>query len=71
MSVKTIPAKKNVSQLLENKDYITSEDIPLNNNFDYVMSIIIAVEYDHRNSNYRLRLFRFAQTQKSKRRRIK
>lgn len=56
MSVKTIPAKKNVSQLLENKDYITSEDIPLNNDFDYVMSIIIAVEYDHRNSNYRLRL---------------
>ncbi len=56
MSVKTIPTAEYVSQLLKGKEYIMSEDIPLNNDFDYVMSIMIAAEYDHNDSNYRLQL---------------
>lgn len=54
MSVKTIPTEEYIGQLLRDKDYITSEDIPLYNDFDYVMSIMIAAEYDYQNSSYRL-----------------
>jgi len=56
MSVKTIPAEEYVNQLLGDKDFITSGDIPLNNDFDYVMSIMIAAEYDYQSSSYRLEL---------------
>lgn len=54
MAVKTVPAEDYVIQLLGDKDSITSGDIPLNNDFDYVMSIMIAAEYDYQNSSYRL-----------------
>lgn len=56
MSVKTIPAEEYVNQLLGDKDFITSGDIPLHNDFDYVMSIMIAAEYDYQSSSYRLEL---------------
>lgn len=54
MSVKTIPAEEYIDRLLSDKDYITSEDIPLNNDFDYVMSIMIVAKCDYQNSGYRL-----------------
>lgn len=56
MGVKTIPTEKYVEQLLGDKDFISSENIPLNNDFDYVMSIMIAAEYDYKQSGYRLEL---------------
>lgn len=54
MAVKTVPPEGYVMQILGDKDYITSDDIPLNNDFDYVMSIMIVAEYDCNNSRYRL-----------------
>lgn len=56
MGVKTIPTEKYVEQLLGDKDFISSENIPLNNDFDYVMSIMIAAEYDYKQSGYMLEL---------------
>ena len=56
MGVKTIPTEKYVEQLLGDKDFISSDNIPLNNDFDYVMSIMIAAEYDYQSSSYRLEL---------------
>ena len=57
MSVKTVPPEDYVLQLLAGKDFISSEDIPLSNDFDYVMSIIIVAQYDCEMSRYRLELF--------------
>lgn len=54
MSVQVIPAEKYVEQLLAGRDFISSEDIPLANDFDYVMSLMIAAEYDYQNSSYTL-----------------
>ncbi|AOT68720.1 hypothetical protein SAMN02745975_03152 [Geosporobacter subterraneus DSM 17957] len=45
MGIKTILAEEYVGQLLGDKDFITSEDIPLDNDFDFVMSLMIAAEY--------------------------
>jgi hypothetical protein len=56
MSVKTIPAEEYVMQLLGGRGSITSEDIPLNNDSDYVMSLMIAAEYDYKKSGYRLEI---------------
>ena len=56
MSVKTVPPEDYVAQLLAGKDFISSEDIPLSNDFDYVMSIIIVAQYDCETSRYRLEL---------------
>lgn len=56
MGVKTVPTEKYVKQLLGDKEFITSENIPLANDFDYVMSIMIVAEYDCENSGYRLEL---------------
>ncbi len=54
MAVKAVPAEGYVMGLMGDKEFITSEDLPLNNDFDYVMSILIAAEYDHKKSRYRL-----------------
>jgi hypothetical protein len=56
MSVETIPAEEYVMQLLGGKEFITSEDIPLNDDYDYVMSLMIAAEYDYKKSGYRLEI---------------
>lgn len=56
MSVKTVPTEEYVNQLLGDKGFITSDDLPLNDDFDYVMSIMIAAEYNYQNSSYRLEL---------------
>ena len=56
MGIKAIPTEEYVRQLLGDKELITSEDIPLNNDFDYMMSLMITAEYDYQNSNYRLQL---------------
>ena len=54
MSVKTIPTDEYVAQILGNRDFILSENIPLNNDFDYVMSLMIVATYDCQRSNYML-----------------
>lgn len=45
MGIKTVPAEEYVRKLLGDKDFINSEDIPLDNDFDFVMSLMIASEY--------------------------
>lgn len=52
MSVKTVPTEDYVAQILADRDSISSEDIPLANDFDYVMSIMIVAEYDCETSQY-------------------
>ena len=54
MSVKTVSPEDYVVQLLADKGFISSEDIPLSNDFDYVMSIMIVAQYDCETSRYRL-----------------
>jgi len=54
MSVKTVPPEDYVVQLLAGKDFISSDDIPLSDDFDYVMSFIIVAQYDCETSRYRL-----------------
>jgi len=56
MSISTIPTEKYVEQLLGDREFIASDSIPLENDFDYVMSIMIAAEYDCKNSVNRLEL---------------
>lgn len=56
MAVKTVPTEDYARQILGDRDFITSDDIPMSNDFDYVMSIMIAAEYDYINSSYRLEL---------------
>jgi hypothetical protein len=56
MGIKTIPAEEYVRQLLGDKEFITSDDIPLDNDFDFVMTLMITAEYDYQSSNYRLQL---------------
>lgn len=54
MSVKTIPATDYAEWLLCNRDHITAADIPMETDFDYVMSIMLAVDYDEGASPYKL-----------------
>ena len=52
-----IPTPMYIEQLLRDVDSITSEQLPLENDFDFVMSIKIVVEYDCKSSGYELQLF--------------
>ena len=54
MSVKTIPANEYVAQLLHDRDSIHSSEFPMNSDFDYVMSMMITMEYDAKTSPYQL-----------------
>ena len=56
MSVKTIPAEEYVNQLLGDKDFITSSDIPLNNDFDYVMCPFAIIIYNSCTISYNSQL---------------
>jgi len=54
MSVKTVPTDEYVAQILGDKDFILSESIPVDNDFDYVMSLMIVATYDCQQSKYLL-----------------
>ena len=54
MGIKTIPATEYVEKLLGNRDSITSADFPMENDFDFIMSMMIAAGYDSENSTYHL-----------------
>lgn len=54
MGIKAVPVEEYVDQLLVGRSSITSDEIPLDNDFDYVMSVMIAAEYDCKSSSYRL-----------------
>ena len=54
MSVKTIPVNEYVDKLLRDRDSISSAEIEIGGDFDYVMLMMVAMEYDSETSPYRL-----------------
>jgi hypothetical protein len=54
MSVKTVPTDEYVAQVLGDRDFILSDNIPLYSDFDYVMSLMIVATYDCQRSKYML-----------------
>ena len=57
MGVTTIPTPTYIEQLLRDVDSIASEQLPLETDFDFVMSIKIVAEYDCKISGYEVQLF--------------
>jgi len=54
MSVKTIPVNEYVDILLRNRDRVSSEELQIDGDFDYIMLMMVTMEYDSRRSPYRL-----------------
>jgi len=54
MSVKTIPVNEYVDRLLRNQDRVSSGELQIEGDFDYVMLMMLVMEYDSKKSPYRL-----------------
>ena len=54
MGVKTIPTEEYVARLLEGREYMESKDFPLENDFDFVMSLMVVMDYEEGESPYNL-----------------
>jgi len=54
MSVKTIPVNDYVDKLLRGRDRATSGELQIDGDFDYVMLLMLVMEYDSKKSPYRL-----------------
>jgi len=54
MSVKTIPVNDYVDRILQDRDYVTSGELQIDGDFDYVMLFMLVMEYDSKKSPYYL-----------------
>lgn len=54
MSVKTIPVAEYVDKLLMSRNRISSGDLQIDGDFDYVMLLMLVMEYDSEKSTYRI-----------------
>jgi len=54
ISVKTIPANDYVDRILQDRDRVASGELQIDVNFDYVMIIMLLMEYNGEKSPYHL-----------------
>jgi len=54
MSVKTMPVNDYVDKLLRDRDRVTSGELQIDSDLDYVMIIMLVMEYDREKSPYHL-----------------
>ena len=54
MSVKTIPVNDYVYRILQGRDRVTSGEFQIDGDFDYVMLLMLVMEYDSKKSSYHL-----------------
>lgn len=54
MSVKTIPVNEYADRILQGHDRVSSDELQINGDFDYVMLMMLTMEYDRLKSPYRL-----------------
>ena len=54
MGVKTIPVNEYADKLLRGRDRVTSGELQIDGDFDYVMLLMLVMEYESKKSSYHL-----------------